>query len=102
MPAPKENDTAITSWWRRFHDPVLNRLIIEGYGNNLDIKSAGLRIAQARAALGINEGLAFPQVQTFSGSASSSHSKARDVATVGLGFDVGWELDIWGKYARGI
>jgi len=98
----KRNTKAVAQWWRTFNDPILNRLVRKTYAQNLDIKSAGLRIAQARAALGISEGLAFPQAQTLSGSASSSHSRAADVATAGLNFDIGWEMDIWGKYARGI
>ena len=96
------SDKYIAQWWKTFHDPTLNTLVQKTYAQNLDIKSAGLRIAQARSVLGISEGLAFPQVQTISGSASSSHTKARDVATVGANFDIGWELDVWGKYARGI
>ena len=100
--AGKRNDKAVAQWWKTFHDPTLNRLVQKTYTQNLDIKSAGLRIAQARSVLGISEGLAFPQAQAISGSASSSHTKRADVATAGLNFDLGWELDIWGKYARGI
>ena len=98
----KKSDRAITQWWKTFHDPTLNTLVNKAYAQNLDIKSAGLRIAQSRAVLGISEGLSFPQLQSVSGSASSSHTKAMDVASTGLKFDMGWEMDIWGKYARGI
>jgi len=96
------SDRSIAQWWKTFHDPTLNRLVEKTYAQNLDLKSAGLRILQARAALGISEGLVFPQAQTLSGSASSSHTKARDVAALNLNFDIGWEMDIWGKYARNI
>jgi outer membrane protein TolC len=98
----KKSNKAISQWWKTFHDPILNTLVEKTYAQNLDIKSAGLRIAQARSILGINEGLAFPQVQTLSGMASSSHTKAADIASMDVNFDMGWELDIWGKYARGI
>ncbi len=98
----KRNDRAIAQWWKTFNDPTLNILVQKTYAQNLDIKSAGLRIAQARAILGISEGLTFPQAQSISGSASSSRTKAADIATAGVNFDIGWELDIWGKYARGI
>ncbi|HHD72476.1 MAG TPA: TolC family protein [Epsilonproteobacteria bacterium] len=98
----QRSDKSITQWWKTFHDQALNTLVKKTYAQNLDIKSAGLRIVQARSALGVSESLTFPQVQTISGSASSSHTKAVDVATAGLSFDMGWELDIWGKYARGI
>ena len=108
-PVPKKwkrneshKDPSITKWWETFHDPTLNNLVNKAYAQNLDIKSAGLRIAQARAALGISHGLAFPQVQTLSGQASSTHTGLGDVATAGINFDMGWEMDIWGKYARGI
>ena len=100
--AGKRNDKAIAQWWKTFHDPTLNTLVQKTYAQNLDIKSAGLRIAQARSVLGISEGLAFPQRQTLSGSASSSRTGVSDVATAGVNFDMGWEMDIWGKYARGI
>ena len=92
----------LSDWWKLFDDPVLNKLVNITYRQNLDIKSAGLRIVQARAALGISEGLAFPQKQTLSGVASSSAGKPVDVASAGVNFDIGWEMDIWGKYARGI
>ena len=96
------SDKSIAQWWKTFHDPTLNTLVEKTYAQNLDIKSAGLRILQARAVLGISEGLTFPQVQTLSGTASSSHTKQIDVASMGLNFDLGWEMDIWGKYARNI
>ena len=63
----------VVRWWRTFNDPVLNDLVQKAYAQNLDIKSAGLRIAQARAALGIAEGLAFPQSQKINAKASSTH-----------------------------
>jgi outer membrane protein TolC len=108
-PLPREwqrnhtsHDGSIVRWWHTFHDPVLNRLVERAYAQNLDIQSAGLRIAQARAVLGISQGLAFPQLQTLSGKASSTHTGLADVASAGLNFDMGWEMDIWGRYARGI
>ena len=100
------SDQSIAQWWKIFHDPVLNKLVKKTYEQNLDIKSAGLRIVQARAALGISEGLYFPQAQAISGNAISSRtgsgSSRYDVAGAGINFDMGWEMDLWGKYARGI
>jgi outer membrane protein TolC len=92
----------VVSWWKTFHDPTLDLLVRKAYAQNLDIKSAGIRILQARAALGISQGLAFPQVQQLSGQASSTHTGLADIATAGINFDMGWEMDLWGKYARGI
>ncbi len=96
------HDESIIRWWRTFNDPTLNSLVKKVYGRNLDIRSAGLRIAQARAVLGISRGFALPQKQTLSGRAESTHSGLMDFNSVGVNFDMGWELDLWGKYGRAI
>ncbi len=98
----KANSDVVAQWWKTFNDPTLTGLVHKAYAQNLDIKSAGLRIVQARAALGISEGLSFPQVQTLSGSAATTRSNGNNFEVAGLNFDMGWEMDIWGKYARGI
>ncbi len=96
----KNKQASTIEWWKTFHDPTLNSLVKQAYTQNLDIKSAGLRIAQSRAALGISQGLVFPQLQALSGQASSTRTGLGDVASAGINFDMGWEMDIWGKYAR--
>ena len=91
----------ITNWWKRFHDPTLDKLVEKSYEQNLDLRSAGLRILQARAALGISEGLYYPQQQALSGSLAAGRSGGSNYGAAGLNFDMGWEMDVWGKYARG-
>ncbi len=91
----------LAAWWRRFDDPVLETLVQRAYAQNLDLQSAGLRILQARAALGVAEGLRYPQLQRLSAQAMSAY-QGLHADTVGLNFDLAWELDLWGKYARGI
>lgn len=93
---------AVTEWWGLFDDPVLNELIQRGGRQNLSLEAAGLRIAQARAALGISEGLTFPQLQQISANLSGLYQDENSFYNAGVGLDVGWEMDIWGKYARGI
>jgi len=97
-----KSDEEIKEWWKLFHDATLNTLVQKTYEQNLDLRSAGLRILQARAALGISEGLLYPQSQTLSGSLAGVRSAGNNFASVGSSFDVGWEMDVWGKYARGI
>ncbi len=98
----KRSDETIAQWWKTFNDPILNTLVEKAYAQNLDIESAGLRILQARTALGISEGLAFPQQQTLSGNAAAVRSNSNNFEAAGINFDMGWEMDIWGKYARNI
>ena len=66
------------------------------------MEAAGLRIVQARAALGISDALIFPQQQQVSGRAAKAYQNEQSFNSAAVGLDVGWEMDIWGKYARGI
>jgi outer membrane protein TolC len=98
----QRNDAQIEKWWKIFNDPTLNKLVMATYAQNLDLKSAGLRIVQSRAALGISEGLTYPQAQTLSGNVARVRANDTGFSAAGVNFDIGWEMDIWGKYARGI
>src|SRR4051795_9333895 len=55
-------------WWYGLQDPTLNRLMQIAYNQNLTLQSAGTRVLQARAALGIAVGVTYPQVQQGAGS----------------------------------
>jgi outer membrane protein TolC len=85
-----------------FDDPVLTDLIERGARQNLALEAAGLRIVQARAALGISDSLLFPQQTQLNGNLSYIYRDRDDLNSAAVGLDVGWEMDIWGKYARGI
>jgi len=50
-------------WWTVFHDPVLDRLIRVAYEQNLSLVSAGTRVLEARAQLGVAIGEFYPQLQ---------------------------------------
>jgi outer membrane protein TolC len=93
---------AMGAWWRRFNDPVLSELIERGAQQNLSIAAAGLRIVQSRAALGISDALIFPQQQQINANFTGLYRNEDWFKSAGTSFDVGWEMDIWGKYARGI
>ena len=92
----------VTDWWTLFEDPVLNDLVERGAQQNLSIEAAGLRIVQARAALGISDALIFPQQQQLNGNYTALYRNKDWFKSAGASLDVGWEMDIWGKYARGI
>lgn len=104
-----ENQAAmdLEFWWHLFDDPVLNRLITMARAENPSFRVAGLKVLEARAALGIARGYRYPQVQqltwdgTYTGSLPEGGAWS-DNYTSGFGFDVGWEIDFWGKYRRGI
>lgn len=61
------------SWWTLFRDPVLTRLERRVAGENLDIKVAGIRLAESRAQLGVTRASQFP---TLNGNASYVREQA--------------------------
>ncbi len=107
----KESDD-LSHWWQVFNDPILNSLVCFAYRQNLTLREAGFRVLQARAELGIATGYFFPQTQTMDSAFSQnevSESVANRGATpqrffqyYGVGFNIGWELDFWGRFRRAI
>lgn len=97
-------------WWMVFNDPVLNQLIQTAQSQNLTLRSAGLRVLQAQAQLGIATGSKYPQVQQLSGSANEvkiSDNGADNTPLLkdnfglyNLGFGLSWEVDFWGRFRR--
>ncbi|SEF90870.1 TolC family protein [Vibrio hangzhouensis] len=101
--AETEQSTLTTAnWWEQFNDPTLNNLVSMAAQQNLDIEAAGLRILQARAILGIADGLRYPQLQSVSGNLARAYANESSFNNAALSFDAAWEMDVWGKYARGI
>jgi NodT family efflux transporter outer membrane factor (OMF) lipoprotein len=110
-PKIKSRDGKIGEWWTVFDDPALNELIQAAYQQNLNLQIAGLRIYEARAQLGIAFGFQFPQTQQGLGSASlnqisknapNAAAADRYYSNYDIGLDAAWELDIWGKFRRGV
>lgn len=91
-----------SAWWLLFEDAALTDLVERGASQNLSLEAAGLRIVQSRAALGISDSLLYPQQTQINGNFSYLYRDENDFNSASAGLDVGWELDIWGKYARGI
>ena len=98
-------------WWTVFGDPVLDRLIEVAYQQNLTLKQAGLRILEARAQLGIAVGSLYPQQQQATADSTYVRASRNAANTAGgdlnfwnhdVGLTAGWEIDFWGRFARGI
>jgi NodT family efflux transporter outer membrane factor (OMF) lipoprotein len=108
----------ISRWWAVFNDPVLNSLIDSAYRQNLTLRQAGFRVLQARAQLGIAVGELFPQTQTATGDftrnalsgetaldkllLASAPGAGRFYDQWDFGFNLGWELDFWGRFRRAV
>lgn len=96
-------------WWKLFNDLTLNQLIDMAYRQNLNLQIAWVRIIEARAQLGLSRGSLFPQKQQVYSemvyNKLSEHMPNLNTFSFGsfnIGFDALWEVDIWGKFRRGI
>jgi NodT family efflux transporter outer membrane factor (OMF) lipoprotein len=94
-------------WWRNFNDPALDQLVAEAQRLNPGVRTAGMRIMEARAQLGIAGSALYPQLQQLSGEAlrvgqNQSGGPDKILSTYSIGLNIGWEIDFWGKFRRGI
>ncbi len=86
-------------WWKTaFHEPELDKLVETALQQNLTLRSAGLRVLQSQQQLAIAIGNQFPQQQQASGSASRQKSNDTTFNNYNLGFNLGWEVDFWGRF----
>ncbi len=99
-------------WWGVLNDPVLDKLVAAARQNNNNIRIAGLRVLESRAALGVALGNRYPQAQVAAGDATAlglsesnaNFSPAADLnyTQYNLGVSASWEMDFWGRFRRGI
>ncbi|MGD9056407.1 MAG: hypothetical protein PVF38_09720, partial [Desulfobacterales bacterium] len=110
-PEIKTEPADYRDWWAVFNDPVLNSLVETAYQQNLPLQITGLRIFQTRAQLGVLIGNVYPQQQQGRGGAEYNRLSENSPNSFNIddsfwqynaGFDVTWELDIWGKFRRAI
>ena len=97
-------------WWRVFNDPVLTRLIDVAYAQNLTLLTAGVRVLEARAQLGIAIGEFYPQQQKLTASVTYNRLPSSNPYNLitnkfwsdAFGAQAAWEVDVWGKLRRAI
>jgi NodT family efflux transporter outer membrane factor (OMF) lipoprotein len=117
---PTVQNRHVEEWWQVFGDPALNALIVTAYEQNPTLRIAGTRVLEARAGQAIAVGNIFPQSQTATGSygrfnlnsnmplvgplLSSLPPADRTLAFSNWlnGFNLTWELDLWGRLRRSI
>lgn len=92
---------ALFRWWTTFNDPVLSSLIDRAIAGNRDIREAEARVREARARRGASKADMFPTLDA-SGSATKSRSNEQESELYSIGFDAGWELDLFGGVRRSV
>ena len=111
LPTPGGNaDPALSVWWVSLGDPTLVRLVDQALAQNLDVRQAISRIAEARAQVSATSARALPTLtggavvapvhQGINGPLPSLGS--RDSTVYAFGFDASWELDLFGSVRRSV
>ncbi|MEO8486133.1 MAG: efflux transporter outer membrane subunit [Betaproteobacteria bacterium] len=109
MAAPDEaQQKLLERWWLAFDDPALTTLIDEALARNLDVAIAFARVEQARALVLLAQSYLYPNANLAVG---ASRSRISGVGSpplppgtplisnnLGVQIELGYELDLWGKY----
>lgn len=100
-------------WWYLFDDLALRHLVDVARRENLSLRIAGLRVLESRAQLGIAGSTLYPQVQQigaavnyvgtqdYAGTAVTNKGD-QSLGAYEVSFNLGWELDFWGRFRRAI
>jgi len=116
----------LADWWKKFNDPVLDKLVEQAISSNLNLQQAELRLQEARAQRGVVVAGQWPTVNAAgsyqhihnsqSAAAGGAPGGQNDSNTVGVsgrgnvsplnlyqaGFDASWELDVFGGVRRSV
>lgn len=109
------------AWWEVFNDPALNGLVQTAYQQNITLREAGFRVAEAQALRGIVVGNLFPQTQqvvadytrtqrstetalfpSIPPGSPFANLAAPQFSNWRIGGALTWELDFWGRYRRAV
>ncbi len=110
--ATAADNALLAHWWTAFDDPVLTALVDEAAANNLELSVALARIEGARALLLLAQSNLYPNVFLNAGAARSRQSQSVFQSSqpqgqsgasndFGVGLEMSYELDLWGKYRSG-
>ena len=107
------------NWWNLFNDPTLTALFNLAYEQNPNIRAVGARVLEARAGQAISVGNLLAAVAASNRQLQprqpelehAGDQPARQVASAGFnlsfsnwfyGFNLSWELDLWGRLRRNV
>ncbi|WP_116140830.1 efflux transporter outer membrane subunit [Trinickia diaoshuihuensis] len=106
---PAEPSLSSDAWWRRWGDPVLDRLERQALEANTSLAVARANVARARALVAQTRTAQYPSVQLSAGSTQRNepdyiYTRKKFIyypeTNVRASADVRWELDLWGKNRR--
>jgi multidrug efflux system outer membrane protein len=108
---PATASLADLKWFELFRDETLTQLVNTSLQQNFELRIAAERVLQARAVFGITRADQWPSVDASAGLTAARSSRRgasraippganADVSYIEAGFNLGWELDVWGRLRR--
>ncbi|MBQ5946756.1 efflux transporter outer membrane subunit [Massilia sp. ST3] len=89
-------------WWKQFRDPYLDGLVERALGANFDLKILAARIRVAGAEIDEARAGALPTLDAGAGASFEKSTGQKFSKQFNLGTQVNWEIDVWGKVAKGV
>jgi multidrug efflux system outer membrane protein len=95
------------SWWKQYHDPVLDGLMEHALSANQNLAAAAARVQQARALTGVTRSAFLPSLAA-NGSISrdrlsrevANAAPVEESSTHQASLGASWELDLFGRIRR--
>ncbi|MBB4837114.1 NodT family efflux transporter outer membrane factor (OMF) lipoprotein [Sphingomonas kyeonggiensis] len=103
-------DEPPADWWKLYDTPVIDRLVGEALAANTDLRVAAANLRQARAVLRETRSQILPSTTVSSqathartpGAAMGIPNASFEGETYTVGLDASYQVDLFGKIARGI
>lgn len=89
-------------WWKQFRDPTLDGLVARALAANIDLQVLAARVKVAKAEIGEARAGALPTLDAGAGASFEKSTGQKFTSQFNLGTQVNWEVDVWGKVAKGV
>jgi NodT family efflux transporter outer membrane factor (OMF) lipoprotein len=96
-------------WWRLYDDPALDALVQQAFVANTDVRVATANLRRARAVLSETKTLRLPTTDINAAAGVSRQTVPTTTGPQGfdtdfyrLGFDMSYEIDLYGRVARSV
>jgi len=96
------SETIAPDWWQAFGDPTLDGLVAKAIAGNFDLRVLAARTQIAAALIGEAKAGGMPIVDVGAGAIFEKSTGRKTSQRYDLGTQVSWELDIWGKFEKGV
>lgn len=107
--ARQANEVDLRRWWVLLGDPILDRLVTLTLESNRDLRESAARVREARVQVRSVRGQRIPSLNASGQYDASRQSENTAIGGPtehenlwGAGFDMSWELDLFGGIARQI